>query len=73
MREVGVDVTYRHLYDAACGGEGFMAGYGDGPGAGYRQNTRSFITRIRKKFRDLDSWFGAIKNYPGFGYRWKVE
>ncbi len=69
----GVDVAYRHLYDAAVGLENFLAGYGDGPEAGYRANTRSFIKRIRRKFLDLDSEFQAIENYPGFGYRWKAE
>ena len=31
---------------------------------------RAFIKRIRQKFRDVDSTFEHIENYPGFGYRW---
>ncbi len=37
---------------------------------GFRANVRSFIKRIRKKFRDADPEFEEIDNYPGFGYRW---
>ena len=47
-----------------------MAGYGP---EGYRANVRSFIKRIRKKFRELDAEFDQIENYPGFGYRWREE
>jgi two-component system response regulator ChvI len=61
------DVSYREIYDIVHG-EGFMAGDGE---IGYRTNVRAFIKRIRQKFRDLDSDFSHIKNYPGFGYRWK--
>ncbi|MEE8506106.1 MAG: helix-turn-helix domain-containing protein, partial [Kiloniellales bacterium] len=48
----------------------FAAGYGS---EGFRANVRSFIKRIRKKFRDVDSDFDRIDNYPGFGYRWRDE
>ncbi len=65
----GSDVSYREIYDLARG-TGFVAGYGP---EGYRGNVRSFIKRIRKKFRDLDKGFGHIQNYPGFGYRWVDE
>jgi two-component system response regulator ChvI len=34
---------------------------------------RSFIKRIRKKFREVDPEFDHIENYPGFGYRWRDE
>jgi len=61
------DVSYREIYDIVHG-EGFMAGDGE---IGYRTNVRAFIKRIRQKFRDLDGEFSQIKNYPGFGYRWK--
>jgi len=61
------DVSYREIYDIVHG-EGFMAGDGE---IGYRTNVRAFIKRIRQKFRDLDNEFSQIKNYPGFGYRWK--
>jgi two-component system response regulator ChvI len=60
------DVSYRELYDIVHG-EGFLAGEGD---AGFRTNVRAFVKRIRQKFRDVDSRFSSIKNYPGFGYRW---
>ena len=72
FEDSGVDVTYREIYDAVRG-FGFVAGYGDGPEAGHRQNVRSFIKRIRRKFRDRDPGFEAIENYRGHGYNWKVE
>jgi two-component system response regulator ChvI len=61
------DVSYREIYDIVHG-EGFMAGDGD---AGFRTNVRAFIKRIRQKFRDADAEFSHIRNYPGFGYRWR--
>jgi len=65
----GRDVRYRDLYDLVRG-EGFAAGQGPD---GYRQNVRTFIKRIRQKFRDIDPAFEAIENYPGFGYRWRDQ
>jgi len=64
----GSDVSYRDLYDVVHG-EGFYAGIGDD---GYRANVRTFIKRIRKKFREIDGSFEAIENYPGYGYRWRA-
>ena len=61
------DVSYREIYDIVHG-EGFVAGDGE---IGYRTNVRAFIKRIRQKFRDVDPQFSFIKNYPGFGYRWR--
>lgn len=63
------DVSYREIYDIVHG-EGFVAGYGE---VGYRANVRAFIKRIRQKFRDADSNFSQIANYPSFGYRWRDE
>jgi len=63
------DVSYRELYDIVHG-EGFVAGDGE---AGYRTNVRAFIKRIRQKFHSVDSDFALIRNYPGFGYRWRDE
>ena len=63
------DVTYRQIYDVVRGRD-FAAGYGS---EGFRANVRSFIKRIRKKFRDVDPEFDRIENYPGFGYRWRDE
>jgi len=60
------DVSYRQIYDLVRGKD-FIAGYGE---EGYRVNVRSFIKRIRQKFRDVDDSFACIENYPGFGYRW---
>jgi two-component system response regulator ChvI len=60
------DVSYRQIYDLVRGKD-FIAGYGED---GYRVNVRSFIKRIRQKFRDVDDTFECIENYPGFGYRW---
>lgn len=65
----GKDVRYRELYDLVHG-EGFAAGIGD---EGYRANVRTFIKRIRQKFRVADESFDAIENYPGFGYRWRID
>ena len=48
-------------------GEGFVAGWGE---EGYRVNVRSFIKRIRQKFRPIDDNFDCIKNYSGYGYYW---
>jgi two-component system response regulator ChvI len=62
----GEDVNYREIYDLVHGKD-FIAGYG---AEGYRANVRTFIKRIRKKFRDVDSEFDHIHNYAGFGYRW---
>jgi two-component system response regulator ChvI len=64
----GEDVSYRELYDLVHGKD-FMAGYGND---GYRTNVRTFIKRIRKKFRATDDGFGCIENYASFGYRWKL-
>jgi two-component system response regulator ChvI len=63
------DVSYREIYDIVHG-EGFYAGEGE---IGYRTNVRAFIKRIRQKFRDVDPAFSFIRNYPGFGYRWRDE
>jgi two-component system response regulator ChvI len=65
----GEDVSYRELYDLVHGKD-FIAGYG---AEGFRANVRTFIKRIRKKFRDVDSDFDHIENYAGFGYRWTAE
>jgi two-component system response regulator ChvI len=62
----GQDVGYREIYDLVHGKD-FIAGHG---AQGYRANVRTFIKRIRKKFRDSDPDFNRIDNYPGFGYRW---
>ena len=64
----GEDVSYRELYDLVHGKD-FVAGYGS---EGYRTNVRTFIKRIRKKFRALDDGFAGIENYASFGYRWKM-
>ena len=63
----GADVTYRKIYDLVRG-KNFIAGHGR---EGYRSNVRSFIKRIRQKFREVDPDFDHIDNYPGFGYRWR--
>lgn len=65
----GSDVGYREIYDKVRG-DGFHAGMGED---GYRQNVRTFVKRIRQKFRDLDDEFESIENYPGYGYRWRVD
>lgn len=65
-RNAGEDVPYRALYDVVRGA-GFFAGNG---ADGFRANVRTFIKRIRQKFRDVDAAFDQIENYAGFGYRW---
>lgn len=67
--KAGQDVGYREIYDLVHG-KNFIAGHGS---EGYRANVRTFIKRIRKKFRDVDSAFDHIENYAGFGYRWTAE
>jgi two-component system response regulator ChvI len=67
IAEGGNEVPYRSLYDLVRG-SGFFAGIGE---EGYRANVRTFIKRIRHKFREIDPDFDAIENYAGFGYRWK--
>jgi two-component system, OmpR family, response regulator ChvI len=66
VERAGQDVGYREIYDLVHGKD-FIAGHG---AEGYRANVRTFIKRIRKKFRDGDPSFDRIDNYPGFGYRW---
>jgi len=63
---VGDYVTYRAVYDCMHH-VGFIAGSGE---HGYRTNVRSCIKRIRNKFRESDSTFAEIENFPSFGYRW---
>jgi two-component system, OmpR family, response regulator ChvI len=60
------DFSYREIYDLVRG-QGFVAGWGE---EGYRVNVRSFIKRIRLKFREIDRSFDCIKNYSGYGYSW---
>jgi two-component system, OmpR family, response regulator ChvI len=67
--KAGQDVGYREIYDLVHG-KNFIAGHGS---EGYRANVRTFIKRIRKKFRDVDPGFDYIQNYAGFGYRWTME
>jgi two-component system, OmpR family, response regulator ChvI len=69
VQRTGEDVSYREIYDVVHG-KGFSAGYGD---EGYRPNVRTFITRIRMKFRDVDPKFQHIYNCAGFGYRWCAQ
>ena len=69
VARAGQDVPYRDIYDLVHGKD-FIAGYG---AEGYRANVRTFIKRIRKKFREVDPDFDGIGNYAGFGYRWIAE
>lgn len=67
--KAGQDVGYREIYDLVHGKD-FVAGHGT---EGYRANVRTFIKRIRRKFRDGDPGFDHIENYAGFGYRWTAQ
>ena len=69
VTKAGEDVAYRQIYDLVHG-SGFLAGAGP---EGFRANVRTFVKRIRQKFRDVDGDFDQIGNYAGFGYRWKAE
>lgn len=69
VEKAGEDVPYRAIYDLVHGA-GFLAGAGP---EGFRANVRTFVKRIRQKFRDADPDFEMIGNYAGFGYRWKAE
>lgn len=63
----GSDVHFKDIHHLVHG-EGFSLGFGP---EGYRGNVRTFIKRIRKKFREVDGQFDAIENYAGYGYRWR--
>jgi two-component system response regulator ChvI len=65
----GEDASFRDLYDLVHGKD-FVAGSGE---EGFRGNVRTFIKRIRKKFRATDLGFDRIRSYAGFGYRWIDE
>jgi two-component system, OmpR family, response regulator ChvI len=67
--KAGQDVGYREIYDLVHGKD-FIAGHGS---EGYRANVRTFIKRIRKKFREVDPSFDYIKNYASFGYSWTTQ
>jgi two-component system response regulator ChvI len=69
VEKAGEDVSYRQIYDLVHGA-GFLAGAGP---EGFRANVRTFVKRIRQKFRDADPQFDGIGNYAGFGYRWKKD
>ena len=69
VSRAGQDIRYREIYDLVHGKD-FVAGYGS---EGFRANVRTFIKRIRKKFRDVDPEFEHIHNYAGFGYRWLTD
>lgn len=63
------DVPHREIYDNVRG-PGFVAGEGT---EGYRANVRTFIKRIRQRFREVDGHFNCIQTYSGFGYRWVMQ
>ena len=65
-RKPGEDIPYRELYNIVHG-KAFLAGRGTD---GYRANVRTFIKRIRKKFKVVDPGFDHVRNYAGFGYQW---
>jgi two-component system response regulator ChvI len=69
VEKAGQDVGYREIYDLVHGKD-FIAGHGS---EGYRANVRTFIKRIRNKFRNVDPGFDNIENYASFGYRWTTE
>jgi two-component system response regulator ChvI len=60
------DLSYREICDLAPG-EGSTGGLGE---EAKRVTARSFVKRIRQKFRTIDGEFDCIKNYSGYGYHW---
>jgi len=60
------DDDFRRTLALQLGSEGFEVVGDDG----YRTNVRTFIKRIRQKFRKTDTFFASIENHGGFGYRW---
>jgi len=64
----GHAVSYRHLYDELKGMPGFIAGPGED---GYRNNMRSAIKRMRRKFTRVDPEWNPIINHSAFGYSWR--
>jgi DNA-binding response OmpR family regulator len=62
-------ITYRAVYDRMHY-VGFIAGVGED---GYRQNVRSTVRRIRRKFHRLDPGFAEILNQVGTGYCWRRQ
>jgi two-component system response regulator ChvI len=67
--KAGQDVGYREIYDLVHGKD-FIAGHG---AEGYRANVRTFIKRIRKKFRDGDPVSTTSRTTPASGYRWTAQ
>ncbi len=65
--KAGERVSYRQIYDQIRG-VGFQAGAGP---EGFRANVRTFVKRIRQKFRAADPDFDMIGNHAGIGYWWK--
>ena len=63
----GVHLSYRAIYDVVQS-PGFHGGHGRD---GMRNNVRTFVKRIRRKFEQIDPGFAAIENYAGFGYAWR--
>jgi two-component system response regulator ChvI len=60
------EVPHREIYDLVRA-PGFLVGDGEN---GYRSNVRTFIKRIRRKFRAIDGEFDGIVAIAGVGYRW---
>ena len=64
----GIDISFRELYELVHGKE-IVAGECE---ESHRANVRSFIKRVRNKFRESDPDFDRIQSYPRFGYRWSM-
>ena len=65
----GNHVTYRAIYDCIHY-QGFIAGSAE---SGFQTNVRSFIKRIRCKFKFIDPSFDEVGNYASFGYCWRKD
>ena len=65
----GAYMSYRALYDILHY-PGFLAGVGS---KGHFANMRSFIKRLRIKFRQVDPTFRSIINANALGYAWRED
>jgi two-component system response regulator ChvI len=62
----GHPLSQREIYDTIKA-PGFAAGLGE---TGFRNNVRSIVRHIRRKFEAVDPEFDNLQTYHGVGYSW---
>ena len=67
--QAGQVVEHRKMYNAVRA-EGFHVGC---DAEAYKMNVRTFVKRIKFKFRELDRNFDRIEAHRGLGYSWRAE